>query len=366
MKVITKHLLRNLGLALVFPSLILVGAVWLTQSLRYVKVIVNHNVTFVEFLSLVGFLLPDLLAVVLPVAMLISTVIVYSKMNQDHELVILKAAGLSNWVICRPALILSSLVMLYVLFSNAFLSPIALQHFRNKNYQMKNQFTTALIQEGQFNTLRGMTVYTRKRHANGLLEDIYIYSDGSGGAGKQRPVYVVLAETGQVVSEQDGFVLYLKNGRRQEKNPKTGEISFFNFEQLRLNLSALGGPEKARKVKIYEMSLPELLSFSGPVTKKLRHQMHSEAHRRILSPLLTILFVLSASAVLLRGEYSRVSKKSKIYSVIAICAAAYILIMSMVNAQFAYSTLLAYFVYLLFLVCSAYFIQIKKLTGRVL
>jgi lipopolysaccharide export system permease protein len=75
MSLVTRHLLKYLLTSLFFLAAVLTTGVWLTQSLRFVEIIVNQNVSIGGYFSFVGFLIPDLLAIVLPICILISVLL---------------------------------------------------------------------------------------------------------------------------------------------------------------------------------------------------------------------------------------------------------------------------------------------------
>ncbi len=75
---ITKYVFRQVGTVMFFITLCLTLAIWLTQSLRFVDLIVNRGLPVVEFLYLSMLLLPRFLVVVLPVALFASVLFTYN------------------------------------------------------------------------------------------------------------------------------------------------------------------------------------------------------------------------------------------------------------------------------------------------
>jgi lipopolysaccharide export system permease protein len=64
---IDRYLLRQLALALVAVTGGLVALIWLTQSLRFVELVVNRGLSFRVFFELTGLLIPSFVAVILPI-----------------------------------------------------------------------------------------------------------------------------------------------------------------------------------------------------------------------------------------------------------------------------------------------------------
>src|SRR3546814_9064565 len=71
---------------------------------------VNRGKTASTFQTFVGLLLPSFLGIVLPVACFVAVLFVYHKLSMDSEMVVMRAAGLSQLQLARPALMLALMV----------------------------------------------------------------------------------------------------------------------------------------------------------------------------------------------------------------------------------------------------------------
>jgi lipopolysaccharide export system permease protein len=349
MSLVTRHILKYLFTSLAFLATVLTTGVWLTQSLRFVEIIVNQNVSIGGYFSLVGFLIPDLLAIVLPICMLISVLFTYNKLIADHEMSIFRTCGLSNWRLARPALILALLMACFVAFINIYLVPISFRHLRNMEYQLRNEFSSNFVQDGTFNTLRGVTVYARARSMNGDLNGVFIHSIGQSAdaSNLKRNPFTIVAEHGTIV-EKEGkrSLLMLFKGTRQEKDGRTGKVSFFHFETLSYDLSQLATNIQERIIKPYERPLSDLFNPPDadtlhPITKA---QLQSEGHQRLLPPFLVILFTLIGLSALLPQELNRRGRQRRIMGVIGLAASIHIGLVSLINinGRWHITILLAY------------------------
>ena len=107
MQGLTRYVLRQLVGATLFVTLALTGVVWLLQSLRFVDLIINRGLSALTFVHLTLLLLPTVLAYILPVALFCGVVYTYHRLIVDSEIVIMRATGLSQMALARPALILA-------------------------------------------------------------------------------------------------------------------------------------------------------------------------------------------------------------------------------------------------------------------
>jgi lipopolysaccharide export system permease protein len=359
MTLVTRHLLKYLLTSLAFLATVLTTGVWLTQSLRFVEIIVNQNVSLGGYFSLVGFLIPDLIAIVLPVCILISVLFTYNKLIADHELSIFRSCGLSNWRLARPALILALFMACLVALINIYLVPISFRHLRDMEYKLRNEFSSSFVQDGMFNTLRGVTVYAKTRARNGDLDGVFIHSIGQSMSDSQqkRNPFTIVAQHGTIV-EKDGkkSLLMLFNGTRQEKDEKTGKVSFFHFQTLSYDLDQLAANIQERIIKPYERSLADLLN--PPDTETLhpatKAQLNSEGHQRLLPPLLVILFSLIGLSTLLPQEFNRRGRQKRIILAIglAICIHISLVVLININGHWPFTIPLAYFlIFCIALIC---------------
>ncbi|MEX2648259.1 MAG: LptF/LptG family permease, partial [Alphaproteobacteria bacterium] len=85
----TRYIARQVTGALVFVTVALTGVVWLSQSLRFVDLIVNKGLSVLAFLTLTLLLLPTFLALILPIALFCAALYTYSRLVADREVVAL-------------------------------------------------------------------------------------------------------------------------------------------------------------------------------------------------------------------------------------------------------------------------------------
>ena len=89
------YIFRQLAAALVAVTVGLTALIWLTQSLRFVKLVVDHGLSFGVFLELTALLVPSFVAVILPITTFVVVQFVYQRLAGDRELTVMRAAGLS-------------------------------------------------------------------------------------------------------------------------------------------------------------------------------------------------------------------------------------------------------------------------------
>ena len=107
------------GITIVF-LLVLIFAVFLSQSLRIIDWTLNRGLNFSTFLTMASLQMPFFLVVLFPVAPCFSSLFVYSKMITDSELIVMRAAGIGNWALARPGLAVGFVMMALTFILNLY------------------------------------------------------------------------------------------------------------------------------------------------------------------------------------------------------------------------------------------------------
>lgn len=302
MKRYTRYILRQLVGPFVFITLGLCAVVWLTQSLRFVDLIVNKGLSVQAFLKLTLLLLPSFLGVIAPLALFCAVLYAYNRLNRDSELVTLNASGLGPWQLAAPALILASVVTALVYSMTLYFMPTAYRSFKDQQFIIRSDYSGILLQEGVFTTLMpGVTVYVRARESNGELLGILVHDD----RGAQGPV-TMMAERGQLVKTNAGPRFVLSNGNRQEIDKEAGQLSLLYFDHYTMDLGALTADPSTRWREAEERYLGELFNPSESLDdQRNRNKFLAEAHQRLIAPLFALALTAIALGALLSGEFNR-------------------------------------------------------------
>jgi len=315
---ITRYILAQLVTAALFVTLALTFAIWLTQSLRLIDFIVNRGLPASTFLTFVGLLLPSFLGVVLPIATFVAVLFVYHKLTMDSEMVVMRAAGLSQMQLARPAIILGIIMALVVYAISLYFLPLSMRQFKDLQNTFRSDFSTVLLQEGVFNTLTDdITVYVRQRSSDGELRGILVHDNRD----PKKPV-TMMAERGALVPSEAGPRVVMENGNRQEIRPGTGRFSLLYFDRYTVELNEFGAAAQSRWREPKERFLPELFAPSNDRRdQRYRQELIAEGHQRLVNPLYTVVFVLIGMAALLAGEFNRRGQTKRVLAAIACVAA---------------------------------------------
>lgn len=300
MKRIDRYIFRQLLTATVFVTATLTCVVWLTQSLRFIEMIVNRGLSIPLFVYFTLLMLPNFLSICLPAALLVAMLFVYNRLLTDSELVVLRAGGFSHYRLARPALLLAALTTVACYALTLYFIPVSYRSFKDMQSALRSSFPVVMLQEGVFNTvMKGVTVLVRQRTADGELRGILVH-DARNPA---RPV-TMMAEQGSIVAGPNGPRVVMINGNRQETNEKDGRLSLLYFDRYSFDIGAVNPTHGVRWHEPRERFVPQL--FNPPASDNwARNKLLMEGHFRLAMPLLPAAIAFVALAFMLGGEFSR-------------------------------------------------------------
>ena len=312
---VNTYLAKQLLLAFMVVVISLTCVVWLSQSLRFIDLIVNRGLPLPTFIYLTILLLPTWLSIVMPIAIFASSLYIYNRMLVDREIIVLVAAGLSPWRLSSPVVLVSLIVTLLCYSMTLYFIPVSYQAFKELQFKIRHNYTDILLREGTFNAVgKDITVYIRQRNLKGELSGIIINDERNS-----LESITVMAESGALSVTEKGPQVFMRNGNRQSRNTKTGQVGLLYFDSYTVDLSGLNSMSQRAWKDKNEYFVHELLNPRNEAENSKRYKKFiAEAHYRITSPLLALVLPILGLAVLLKGEFSRRGQSLRICSAVIV------------------------------------------------
>lgn len=315
MSALSRYVFRQLFVGTLFVAAGLACALWLSQSLRYIDMIVNQGLSALAFLRLTALLLPNVFVFILPIAIFAVVLFTYNKLNTDRELVVMRAAGLSDLQLARPvlALALAATALAYLL--TTWVTPESARGFREMRWESYNEVSGIIVREGMFNEVaEGLTVYVRERDARGTVHGLLVHDKRD----PQRPV-TMWAESGSITLGEQGPHVVMENGTRQEIERGTGKLSVLEFDRYTLDLVQPRATGRSGRGKPREWTMTELFELEREDVSRERYiDAKTEMHQRLTLPLYNLVMALLPLACLFTGSFSRRGQMARILLAIAL------------------------------------------------
>ncbi|AKI01150.1 putative permease [Hoeflea sp. IMCC20628] len=247
MKQIERYILRRMS-SLTFWSLTAVTLlVMTTQVLVRVDVLTTTGQALSAFLLLAATLIPSVLSIVAPFALLIGVSQVLSGMNADSELVVIEAAGVPPATVLKPVLVLSAVLSILVLLVNNFVEPWSNRKLYDVLAQAQSDLFSVAVRSGTFMRLEnGLYVQVNEKLPGGELGGIFLADSRTEG---NESIYY--ARSGVVKTVGETNILYLVDGELQQRNLSNNQISIVTFTSYALDMAAFvpAGGASARRPK---------------------------------------------------------------------------------------------------------------------
>ncbi len=314
----THYVLRQLFAGMLLVTAGLTCIIWLSQSLRFVEMIVNRGLNAGTFVYMTMLLLPNFLTVILPIALFTVIVFTYSKMVTDRELVVMRAAGVGQFGLAKPALIMTFVTLLFGYVLNLYLLPESYRAFRLLQWEVRNTYSHVLLKEGSFNNISDtITVYVRERAPDGQLLGILVHDERVAKA----PV-TLMAERGALVDTGSGPRVVMYNGNRQTVGANE-KLSILYFDRYVFEVPTTQESITQRYREPRERSMSELINLEDSVGINDADwgKYKVELHKRFVSPMLGVGFAMVGLACLLYGPITRRSQTLRIITAVSIMIA---------------------------------------------
>jgi len=291
----------------------LTAVIWLATALRDLDLMTSQGTTLLVFVGITSLVIPQLVLVIAPIALVIAAAHVLNKLANDSELIVMNAAGMSPWRLFRAFAAVAGVVSLLVLVLSAYVSPKCLRDLRRLAAEIRADFVANIVQPGRFIALdRGLTFHIRERQPDGILLGIFL--DDRRDPKEQS---TILAEQGKIVQNGQGTFLFLQTGNVQRHVADERDPNIVLFDRYAFDLSRLAGSSQlvlsysVRERYLWELIWPNL---RDPELRKEPGQWRAELHDRFVAPFYPLAFMIVAFAYL---GAPRTTRQSRTWSMIS-------------------------------------------------
>ena len=254
---------------------------------KLINLIVSRDVPVGSVLLMLLYRLPQFLSVTLPIAVVITVVVVLVRLSNDLELTAMGASGLSPWQLTVPVATFGLVTTILDLGITLWMQPAGYAAYEEETLRLLRSQTAKTIRPGVLNyDFPGKVLYVESKSPNEELEGIFI-SDT-----EFRPSSMVsLSSKGQLLireKEQD-IVLQLKQGTMHFGNAEGGyrTMDFEEF-QYQFRPPQLDGSPNRKVWGVSTMDLIQADEYFGEQTRQRELQL------RLTTPMACLAFALAA------------------------------------------------------------------------
>src|SRR5258708_21335466 len=99
---IDKYIFRTTLASFALVLVSLTGVIWITQALRGIDLMTSQGQTIVTFLGITSLVIPALVLIISPIALMIAISHTLNKLATDSDIIVMNAAGFSPFRLVRP------------------------------------------------------------------------------------------------------------------------------------------------------------------------------------------------------------------------------------------------------------------------
>jgi lipopolysaccharide export system permease protein len=312
MQLIDRYLFREL----LGPTLLATGALsavaLLSESLSALDVIVDQRQSVLVFLKIILLAMPQLIAMILPVAVLVGALVGLNRLHTEQEIVICFAGGMSRWRVITPALQLAGAVALICLLLTLWIQPLAYRALRETLQSVRADLAATMIRPGKFShPAPGVTVFAQAMDDDGTIHNLFVDRDNGNGRDS-----TIMAREGRLENRAGVPMLVMRRGANQEFS-KAGTLNFLSFDQYVFDLRPLMAPDRQVIYKLSDRYLHELFfpDLRGDWERANAGKMLAEGHSRIAAALYSVAFMAMALTAVIGGSFSRMGYGARIAAV---------------------------------------------------
>lgn len=303
-RIISFYILRAVVPYIIFSWLLLSVVLFVQNAGRYSDIFFGSYVPSGLIWQLTAALLPNVIAFTCPMAVLAGVVIGLSRMQGDRELGAIRAAGIGNFRITLPVVLLGLVLSAFAFFINISGVPAAASIVRSVAIRAAIAKLESPIEPGVFNTeIAGYTVYVKGGDiASGSWENIFIHTEDR----ETGDVRLITSSRGRIDSSDERSELVLSDSVSTTFSSVPGREKFVSesIGEIRLSVKTRRGDlvERLSRVEIApeELGILELAHFAAGKEGKERVRAEILLQRRVLLSVTPIIFSLLGSALVLR------------------------------------------------------------------
>lgn len=218
----------------------------------------NGDFSLLTLFKMLGYYIPDLLALLLPLSLFLSALLVVGRLYSDREMTALMACGMPWRILLSPLMRFSVLVMIVEAMLTIWLMPLI--HLQREKLLVQEESVALLqtISPERFHSIQGGRVifYVEKvSDQQNHLQGIFIAEKPEHPRGDSEAFQwtILTAHQGQILKEKNLPYFLLQNGTRYEGKPGQKDYTRISFKEYARIID-----EKPKAVPDYHRVTPTL------------------------------------------------------------------------------------------------------------
>lgn len=287
MKLFETYIVRRVGMMFLVALLPVLAIIWTTQVLQRINLVTDSGQSIGSFAKLATLILPTIIPIVLPFALVIGITQTLTAMNSDSELTVMEAAGAKRSIIIRPIMILAIAISVFSFFVDNVVEPKARVAARQMVAEAYADLLSTVIEEKNFRRIEdGLYVQISQRMSGRILKGLFVVDS-------RDPAFDLIYYAKEGAVDPSGTSLLMKDGEVHRKTPD-GDVSIINFDSYSFDLSDMTQSRGQATVRASDRDLGFLFNPdpNDADYKAKPASYRAELHRRLNDWALPAIFAL--------------------------------------------------------------------------
>lgn len=241
--IISRYITREVSNALFAVTFILSLAFLCQQTVRYLNYVAIGKVPTDVLLTLIGFEVPYLLAVLLPLGLFIGILLAYGRLYADNEMLILQMAGFGRRCLTRLTMLIAFFVSAFIFFLMLYVNPYI--SAERQQVMASDEATVHLVQTmipGRFQVSpdgRHVMFVEKMSRDRQQAENVFLAQERKNIDATGRNAWMlVLAKEGYQEKDKDSNdqLFVTANGFRYEGIPGQNDYKIIQFKKYKVRI----------------------------------------------------------------------------------------------------------------------------------
>lgn len=317
MKILETYILGRIARMFLVTLVPVLAVIWTIQVLGRINLVTDSGQSIGSFFMLATLILPTILPIVIPFAIVIGVAQTLTAMNNDSELTIIDAAGASPSTIIRPVIVLAALLSVVSFLVDNVVEPKVRVAARQMVAAVYADLLSSVIEEKTFRRIEdGLYVQISERVQGRILQGLFV-------ADNRDPAFELLYYAREGAVNEKGTTLIMEDGEVHRKT-LDGNVSVIRFDSYAFDLGELAQSRGQANLRAIDRDLPFLFNpdpdDANVKAKPLEYT--AELHRRLTEWSFPLLYAL---VTLVIAGNARSHREARLHPVIASLAIAFAL-----------------------------------------
>lgn len=267
-KILHRYILKEFIGSFSFGLIIFSAILLLDQIFQLVDLFLSKGVSFGLIAQLFILIIPNILSLTIPMAILFGALLSYGRFAEDNEITVMKATGVTYKTLSMPIIVFVVIMSVGLVYFNHYLSPSTHMYFRTLYKKILTEAPLAKFNAKTITSIGDYKIYANEVDSkNNKLSGVNIYKfekieNKQDGRKTDHIPWRIAASYGTIGVDRNIVILTLYDGYWQRTDPnELGCMIHMNFKSYKFTIPI------SSSINFSDISLRELDS------KKLRKKI---------------------------------------------------------------------------------------------